>query len=259
MGGLPKNYLSYNQIRVYQTCPLKYRFHYIDEISTQSNDKIILGSAFHETLEKYLNQQISGSKIPEQELISIYKTVFNEIVNNNEVNWNEAKSTTLKRGLAFIQFFYREIADTLKPIMVEKELSAVIPELNIELKGIVDIIEEDFTISDFKTSTAKWSKNRIQYSKLQIIIYKFLFEQNFNTNAKSLKFKVFYSKNSKNIKYQDIIVKTSNEDIDNMIKIVDFISKNIKEGNYYKNESFACSFCDFKSICKEYNSSGIKI
>jgi len=259
MGNLPKNYLSYNQIRIYQTCPLKYYFHYIEGIGVPSNDRIILGSAFHETVEKYFNKKIDGVTISEKEIITIFKTVFNDIVNKNEINWIETKASTLKKGVSFVKFFFKDIAKTLNPVMVEKNLSFVIPELDIEIKGIIDIIEKDFSISDFKTSTAKWSKSRIQHSKLQIIIYKYLFEQNFETSASSLYFKVFHSKNDKNIKYQNLKVISEEDDIEKMIKIIALISENIKKGSFYKNESYACSFCDYKSICKNYSSTGNKI
>lgn len=259
MSNLPRNYLSYNQVRIYQSCPLKYYFNYIKQFKSESNDKLILGSAFHETLEKYLNSQINGENISEKEIVTIFKTVFNDLVNNNEVNWIETKALTLKKGISFIHFFYNEVAQTLKPLMVEKELSFVIPELDIELKGVIDIVEEDFSLSDFKTSTAKWSKSRVQYSRLQTIIYKYLFEKNFESSVSNLKFKVFYSKNDKNIKYQDIIVKFENDDFEKMIKIIAYIADNIKQGNFYKNESYACNFCDHKIICKDYNSVGKKL
>ncbi len=259
MSHLPKDYLSYNQIKVYQTCPLKYYFSYFEKLESISNDKLILGSAFHEALEKFINNKINGKHISEKELTSIFKTVFNDLVNKNEVNWIEAKAYTIKKGVAFIHFFYNEVAKTLTPLMAEKELSFIIPELNIELKGVLDLIEEDFSISDFKTSTAKWSNSRVQYSKLQTIIYKYLFEKNFDSSVSDIKFKVFYSKNGKNIKYQNIIVKSENDDILNMIKIVEFVANNIKQGNFYKNESYVCNFCDHRHICKDYSSTGIKI
>ncbi len=259
MSNLPRNYLSYNQVRIYQSCPLKYYFNYIKEIKSDSNDKLILGSAFHEALEKYLNNQINGKNTSEKELVTIFKTVFNDLVNSNEVNWIETKALTLKKGISFIHFFYNEIAHTLKPLMIEKKLSFIIPELDIELKGVIDIVEEDFSLSDFKTSTAKWSKSRVQYSRLQTIIYKYLFEKNFESSVSSLKFKVFYSKNDKNIKYQDINVKFENDDFEKMIKIISYIAENIKQGNFYKNESYACNYCDHKILCKDYNSVGKKL
>ena len=259
MSDLPKGYLSYNQIKVYQTCPLKYYFDYIELKPTYSNDKLILGSAFHETLEKFLNNQINKINTSEKELITIFKTLFNDIVNKSEVNWIETKSYTIKKGIAFIHFFYNEVAHKLKPLMVEKELSFIIPELNIEIKGVLDMIEEDFSISDFKTSTAKWSNSRVQYSKLQTIIYKYLFEKNFESSVQNIKFKVFYSKNDKNIKYQDIVIKSEQDDINKMIKIIEFAAENIKDGNFYKNESYVCNFCDHRIICKNYNSVGTKI
>ena len=258
MQKLPRGYLSYNQIRTYQTCPLKYYLSYIEEVTVPVNEKIILGSAFHESLEFYLREKIDGTIIPEKSLVTSFKTAFNRLVNSNEVDWGEPKSHILKKGIAFIQYFCQEVAEKLDPLMVEKDLSYTIPELGIELKGILDLIEKDFSISDFKTSNAKWSKNRVAYSKLQIIIYKYLFENCFSSNASQLYFKVFYAKNEKNIKYQDLKVKFSDLDYENMIKVVKYISESIRAGHFYKNESYTCRFCDFKHICRNYGADGKK-
>ena len=59
---LPKEYISYSQIRLYQSCPKKYYYTYIEEKETPINDKIYLGIIFHSVVECYLREKIQVMK-----------------------------------------------------------------------------------------------------------------------------------------------------------------------------------------------------
>jgi len=47
---LPKKYISYSQIRLYQSCPKKYYYTYIEKIPVPISDKVLLGIVFHSTI-----------------------------------------------------------------------------------------------------------------------------------------------------------------------------------------------------------------
>ncbi len=75
---LPRAYISYSQIRLYQTCPKKYYYSYIEAIKTPINDKIFLGIVFHAVVEHYLKEQISGNKLEKDALLEYYDKQFDE-------------------------------------------------------------------------------------------------------------------------------------------------------------------------------------
>ncbi len=248
---LPREYISYSQIRLYQTCPIKYYYTYIKEIKTPINDKIFLGTVFHSIVEYYLKEKISNREPEKEALLIRFKEQFQENQKEREINWNAPTGETRRRGLAFVRHFLKEIAPDIKPLMVEKEMIGYLPDLDVKLKGIIDLVETDFSITDFKTTTAKWSKNRLKESYLQMQIYRYLFEQAFGEVVTHLNFRIIYSKNAVNIKNQKISVKAPDLDCDKMFDIIKYVVENIRNGVFYKNESYACGYCEFKDTCKK--------
>lgn len=247
---LPKEYISYSQIRTYQLCPKKYYYTYIEDIRLPINEKIYLGMVFHSAVEQFLKDKISGKELSRDELVILFKDWFEKRKDNQEIKWTAAEGETRKRGVAFIHHFLREIAPELDPMMVEKELQTDLPELDVKLKGVVDLIETDFSITDFKTTTAKWSKTRVRESYLQMQIYRYLFERNFGDVVTFLRFRVIYSKNYSHIKDQNVAVRASDLDTSKMFAIIKYVVTNIREGNFYKNETYNCGFCQYRDMCR---------
>ncbi len=175
-----------------------------------------------------------------------------------EVTWESPPEETLKRGKAFVKYFLREVAPPIKPLMVEKELIADLPGIDAPLKGVIDLVETDFSITDFKTTTAKWAKAKIKGSYLQVIIYRYLFEQSFGDVISSLKFKIIYSKDPSKIKHQEIAIKPNDVDYDyvKMYEVIKYVVENIRQGVFYKNENFVCSFCEYKDLCQKISNGG---
>jgi putative RecB family exonuclease len=255
---LPREYISYSQIRLYQTCPKKYYYTYIEKISLPVNDKVFLGVVFHSVAEDYFKEKIAGSAggeavgIPVEKLLDIFNRKFDSFRNEQKITWEDPIEETRKRGNAFVRYFARVVAPLIHPMMVEKELWASLPGIDVKLKGVIDLVETDFSITDFKTTTAKWSKTRIKSAYLQMVIYRYLFEQNFGDVITQLKFKIIYAKNPTNIKHQEISIKPKDVDFDyaRMFDIIKYVVDNIRQGVFYKNESYTCGYCEYREICR---------
>jgi DNA helicase II / ATP-dependent DNA helicase PcrA len=248
---LPKEYISYSQIRLYQTCPKKYYYTYIQEIKSPVTDKIFLGTLFHSIVEFYLKEKISKREPGKEDLLKRFEEKFQEYQKNQEIAWNIPEAETRKRGLAFVRYFLKEIAPEIDPLMVEKELVVALPELDVKLKGIIDLVETDFSITDFKTTTAKWSKTRIKDSYLQMQIYRYIFEKSFGDVITHLRFRIIYAKGMTGIKDQKVSVKASDLDTSKMLDIIKYVVDNIRNEAFYKNENYTCSYCEYKDLCRK--------
>ena len=247
---LPRGYISYNQIRLYQNCPQKYYYTYIKEMKAPINEKIFLGIVFHSALEFYFNKRIEGS-IPEIELMQdVFKEKYDTLQKEMDIVWNDSQKETWNRGIFFMKYFLKEMASEIQPLMVEKELEIDLPEIGIKLRGIIDLVEKDLSISDFKTTTAKWSKDKIKKSCLQMVIYKYLFEKFYGDVISELKFRIIYSKNPSNTKHQEYVIKSNDVDFERMFSVIKYVTDNISSGVYYKNEGYLCTYCEFKETCK---------
>jgi CRISPR/Cas system-associated exonuclease Cas4 (RecB family) len=250
---LPRGYISYSQIRLYQTCPQKYYYTYIKKVPVPVNDKVFLGVVFHSTIEYYFNEKIKGVDIPQESLVERFLETFAHKREQQEVAWEGPPEETLKRGKAFVKYFLRQVAPPIKPLMVEKELISDLPGTDVPLKGIIDLVETDFSITDFKTTTTRWAKAKIKGSYLQVVIYRYLFEKTYGDVISSLKFKIIYSKNPSNIKHQEITIKPKDLDSDysKMFDVIKYVVENIRQGVFYKNENFVCNFCEYKDQCQK--------
>ena len=177
---LPKDHISYNQIRQYQTCPKKYHYSYIENLRLPINEKVFLGTVVHAIIEYTLKQKISGQLPDNEDIIQYFNQQFDELQHEREISWQTSQEKNRARGLSFIKYFLKEMTHEIEPLMVEKELEVEIPRLNIKLKGIIDLVEKNFSLTDFKTTTSRWSRDRAKSAFLQMVIYKHLFETTYD-------------------------------------------------------------------------------
>ncbi len=248
---LPREYISYNQIRLYQDCPRRFYYHYIKEIKVPINEKTYVGVIFHKTIEEYFKRKIEGKVLSNENVKDLFSVFFDNEIRNSEVIWLTSIEKNKKRGFAFVNFFMKNIASNVSPLMVEKEISIYSPELDVKIMGIIDLIEKDFSITDFKTTTSKWSKSRVDKSYLQMMIYSYIIEKDLGFSPKELKFEILYSGKSNNIKHQRTVVVPTIVDENKMLSILKYIVNGIKSGNFYKNPSYLCNICEYRDICRK--------
>ncbi|MBN2400405.1 MAG: PD-(D/E)XK nuclease family protein, partial [Candidatus Aminicenantes bacterium] len=120
------------------------------------------------------------------------------------------------------------------------------------LKGVVDLVETDFSITDFKTTTSKWSAGKARNS-LQMTIYKYLFDRNFGPVHGQLKYEILYAKNAAHVRHQSLKVLPGPDDIDRLLVLVKHVAENISGGVFYPNPTPFCAFCDFIALCQIKN------
>ncbi len=248
---LPRKYLSFNQIKQYLNCPRQYYFSYIKEIRTPVNDKIFLGILFHSVAEFIIKRKIEGNVPEYSEIIEFFHNKAEYLKKSMNIEWDGNEVKAEKRGKAFTRLFYRDILPQISPIMAEKEMSASLPGTDTPLKGVIDLVEDDFSITDFKTTTSKWSQSRAKESFLQLYIYKYLFEKNMEgTEINELKFRILFSKNDTNTRMQEFRIKPEDSNVEKMFSIIKNVEAGISSGIFNKNEGYICNMCSFKDICK---------
>jgi putative RecB family exonuclease len=255
---LPRGYLSHSQIRLYSECPQKYQFAYIDAVPVRTNEKVFLGEVFHAIVEDYFNRLISGNRPDEAATVAAFLDAFAASGKERDIDWKIPRRETRARGVAFVKYFLAHIAPAMKPLMVEKELSAEIPEIDVTLKGVIDLVEEDFSITDFKTTTSKWSASKARNS-LQMIIYQYLFDRNFGSVHGALKYEVLFAKTAANVRHQSLKVVHGPDDIERLLVLVRHVAENISGGVFYPQPNPFCAYCDFFAMCRAKNPASIAV
>jgi putative RecB family exonuclease len=68
------DHISYSQINTYTTCPLKYRFNYIDCLEPEfTSSALIFGSAMHAGIQAYLQSTLEGDPLRPDHLLDVFR------------------------------------------------------------------------------------------------------------------------------------------------------------------------------------------
>jgi len=247
---LPRGYISHSQIRTYGECPRKYYFAYVEEVRAPINEKIFLGEVFHSAIEQYFLHQISGAPLTDDDAVGVFTAAFDQGGAGREIDWQTPRRDTRDRGLAFLKYFLRHIAPSVRPLMVEKELCVELPGSGVLLKGVIDLVEEDYCITDFKTATGKWPESRALNSP-QMVIYKYLFDRSFGTMQSGLKYEVLYAKSARNVRHQTLRVVPADDAVESLLTLIGHVAEMIGAGAFQASEGPFCRFCEYRELCRQ--------
>jgi len=245
----PRGHLSYSQIRTYLICPRKYSFNYVEEISVPLNDKLLLGTLVHETLERYFRLRLKGGGAGPEEMEGWFIEEFLQARDNREILWSDQPERVRKRGAGMIRHFIHDLASDFSPLMVEKELEAPLDGCPVNLRGVIDLVEEDLTITDFKTATARWSRSRLRHSSLQMVVYKYLFESVFGNANSRQRFCVMYSRKGEVVRSQFLEVQAGPEDREHLFRVIAYVAEGIGAERFPRHEGFRCGLCEYHDHC----------
>ncbi len=244
---LPREYISHNQLRLFRDCPQRYAYAYIDRIPTRLSDKLFLGIVFHSLADEILRRRISAPEMTLEESCDLFADRFRDFQKDKDIHWLEPMGKVRDRGRAFVRHFAQQVAPTLRPIMTEKELTTSIPGGPV-LKGVVDLVEDDFSISDFKTTTARWPASRAR-NPLQMLIYRYLFRQTFGTQAPFMRYLILYGKTDHHVRHQVLDVIAGSEGETWMLEVIGHVCAQIERGHFPRQPGFGCRFCEYAIRC----------
>lgn len=173
-------HLSYSSISMYLDCPEAWRRKYVLGEPTKKSTALAFGSAWHGALERIV--QLNNPNLPAP---------------NNPDNWNElwveefGKAFTAdvpfeagetpehycNEGIRLLN--HAGISQTILNIrakydddgaMIERKVELHVPNVSVPVIGYIDIVLEDGTPADFKTSSKSWTDNQASNS-LQTLFY----------------------------------------------------------------------------------------
>jgi hypothetical protein len=247
---LPRGYISHSQIRSYRECPKKYEYAYIAGILPPINEKVFLGEVFHAAIEHYFKARIGGAPCSNEAVEAFFCQAFAVAAPGREISWKTPRQETRDRGLAFLRCFLQQVAPGTKPLMVEKELAAELPDGGVLLKGVLDLVEEDYCITDFKTTTGRWSASRARSSP-QMIIYKYLFERSFGPVPAGMKYEIFYGRKAANVRRQTLAVVAAPTAVADLLAMIGLVVEKIAAGEFPARITPFCRYCEFRRYCRE--------
>ncbi|WP_195336226.1 PD-(D/E)XK nuclease family protein [Paraclostridium bifermentans] len=231
-----ENFLfSQNSINTYRSCPLKFKFKYVDKLNWKQDDEgsrdyyenLKLGSDFHLICERYFSNIPTGI----------------EFLNNEEFNiWLEK----IKRLIP--------IKDD-KLYLPEYEVRYSLNNFKIQAKFDLVVVDKDsIIIWDWKTENRKIEYKDVE-NRVQTLVYLFLASEtiskiyNLDIDYENIKLSYYqpeYYNEPITITYSNEKHKINKKQLENYIGNI--LNTNYDEEKNIKNIKH-CKFCEFNKLC----------
>lgn len=258
---------SFSQTNLFEQCPRKYQYKYIDKIQKEfeSSPDLILGQSVHGALERLYNQ-INVFKIPqEDEVLKKFKVLrdneFEKLKNENKeikIKWDQTLEDYLRRGNEYLKNYYGKFYpfEGVKIVSTEDNMIFSLDD-NKQFRGIIDRLDKQwqdtFVINDYKTNKNLPTQDKERYYE-QLSLYAIGISHKYAKYYKTIKARLFY------LHFDIIDEREVTDEIMDKVKnkyigIVDQIENKKFAYNMWDKKSFECKentlckYCEYMSIC----------
>ena len=161
--------LSPSQVNTYLTCPAKWYFRYLVGLSEPATGALAMGKAFHGTLAQNFRQKMStGRDLQTGDLAEAFDAEFSAALSEAELRDDEDPAELASTGRAIVEAYVEQAAPSVKPKSVEQTVQGEIA--GVAVRGIVDLLDLDGCVFDFKTSSKRPNGIPAEHS-LQLTTY----------------------------------------------------------------------------------------
>ena len=245
---LPTGFLSVSQVRTYLRCPRQYEYIYINKMRPPVTSSLLLGRSFHKAIET-----ANRAKLEDGEIMAIedVQDTFSDAWEREKtkVEWEEGEDQGQLKdsGLAMTSHYYQEVGQNLRPKLIEQGTTVDIE--GVPVKVVIDLVERDGKIRDFKTAKRTPAKDEADRS-IQLSTYAMAYRE--MTGERESGAQLDYTVNLKSgPKITHLETMIDDNRIERTKALIKGVAQAISSGMFYPvEEGFSCSFCPFRDLCK---------
>jgi len=245
---------SHSRIGTFETCPLQYKYSYIDKVEVEEEDTVeaFMGSRVHEALEKLYTDLKYEKLLSLKELTEYFNKVWDENWNDTiKINKKEYTAENYRKiGLRCITDYYNRYKpfNQGKVIGIETKESIDLDDegeykFHIRIDRLVDCGNGVYEIHDYKTNNALTTQEDLDDDR-QLAAYSIWVRNNFKDFKKVRliwHFLVFD---------KEMESSRTAEELDDLRKeILAQIKEIEKENKFEPRKSALCDWCAYQSIC----------
>jgi putative RecB family exonuclease len=250
------DHLSKSQISLYLDCSLKYKFQYVEKLPKSSQPSgLTFGSCIHSSIEWLHKQKMIGKPVTLEALYRIFASDW--FCQKSEISISykngETEDTLLLKGKEILNLYFQD--PVKKPVAAEYPFEVPLinqengEKLELPLQGIIDLVEDNDGIVEFKTGAKAMDKQSVA-NNLQLTIYAYAYWILFQKEPKSLKI-INFIKN-KNPKIEILETTREQKDFQRLYYLAQEVLKGIKAQIFFPHFSFLCADCEYAHCCREW-------
>ncbi len=256
MSGGVIDHLSYSQISTYLTCPLRYKFQYVDLVPPAfTASALVFGQAIHEAVGAFYQEILTGDELRPDQMIDVYRQAWQskDGVEIRFFNGDDEDSLTEKAKL-MLKVFHDAFDPGVQIIGIEEFFEVKFAKEMPPFQGYIDLIEESpsgkISIVDLKTAARKPTKAQTS-SNLQLTAYTLGAEAlGFDPEQLGLRLDVVTkTKNPELVRFETT---RTQQERDRFVKIVKTICSAIEHHAFFPREDWHCSQCAWADHCRDW-------
>ena len=254
-----RDYISWSALSTFRTCPLKYKFRYIEGLPEESvSSALIFGAGIHSAVEQHFQAILSGDPKPDiEKLMFAYRASWlghaPDAIQFGSTETRASLDTLAARMLtAFLASPAASVAGCV--LGVEEEIRGMLVEGVPDLYGRVDLLTEDsdsLFITDIKTSRGKWSAEQVEDSGEQLLLYSHLASE--IAPGKKLATRFLVLTKTKEPVVEEHVREVEPAAVKRTLAGVERVWRAIESGNFYPAPStMNCSSCGYRAVCRAW-------
>ena len=254
-----RDYVSWSALSTFRTCPLKYKFRYIDGLPEESvSSALVFGTGIHTAVEQHFQAALSGDPKPDLEsLLFAYRSAWlphePDAIQFGSSETRASLDALASRMLA--AFLNSPTASVQGRVLgVEEEIRGMLVEGVPDLYGRVDLLTEDsdsLVVTDIKTSRGKWSQEQVEDSGEQLLLYSHLASE--ISPGKKITTRFLVLTKTREPQIEEHVREVEPAAVKRTLAGVERVWRAISAGNFYPAPStMSCASCGYRAACSAW-------
>jgi putative RecB family exonuclease len=254
-----RDYLSWSALSTFRTCPLKYRFRYVDGLPEESvSSALVFGTGIHSAVEQHFQALLSGDPKPDLDaLMFAYRSAWLPH-DPDAIQFGSSETRASLDALAarMLTAFLSSPAASVqgRVLGVEEEIRGMLVEGVPDLYGRVDLLTEDsdsLVITDIKTSRGKWSQEQVEDSGEQLLLYSHLASE--ISPGKKIATRFLVLTKTKEPVIEEHVREVEPGNVKRTLAGVERVWRAIESGVFYPAPStVGCAGCGYRTACRAW-------
>jgi len=254
-----RDYISWSALSTFRTCPLKYKFRYVDGLPEESvSSALVFGTGIHTAIEQHFQALLAGDEQPDVErLMFAYRSAWlphdPDAISFGTKETRESLDDLASKMLT--AFLASPMAGVQGRVLgVEEEIRGMLVEGVPDLYGRVDLMTEDedsLVITDIKTSRGKWSPEQVEDSGEQLLLYSKLASE--ISPGKKIATRFLVLTKTKEPVVEEHVREVEPVAVKRTLAGVERVWRAIESGVFYPAPSVVtCSGCGYREACRAW-------